>query len=325
MTGQRMPAVASSALLIWASASLYAQPSGAGLLNALRKLDEEAARSLSLTLQVRIPAHPFDLGQGTVSQNCRVSSDSGAHAINCENANPEKPIYRPPESVGYDRVDYDRNDNLILWREVRRFAFSSPALNGVRVQLEMLAVDKAGQISRRAAHNRLQRHNPGDPNSIYDLPQYLLALGRGFSGYLTEIRSVRRQGALLQVAAAGSYGPRLSGEWELSLEPAPAYLVRSAKFTKPGSDAAILSTQSLGAAPGGGFAASGAFRRILKPDVVYEVAVQLQQYSPKPDAALLAEARKQLEMPLGEGDETLDYTVTPPRRTFADSKAGQKK
>ncbi len=324
MPGQWTSIAASSTLLIWASAALYAQPSGAGLLNALRKLDEEATRSLSLTLRVSIPAHPFDPGQGTVAQSCHVSSDAGTHAINCENANPEKPVYRAPESVGYDRVDYDQNDNLILWREVRKHAFSSPALNGVRVQLEMLAVDKAGQISQRVAHNRLQKHNPGDSNSIYDLPQYMMALGRGFSGYVTEIRSVRRQGALLQVVAAGHYGPRLSGVWELSLDPAPSYLVRSARFTKAGADAAILLTQSSGAAPGGAFAASGAYQRILKPKVIYEVAVQLQQHSPKPDAALFAEARKRLEAPLGAGDETIDYTVTPPRRTFVESKAGRK-
>ena len=310
-----------AAALLWLlpfSGSSQVSPSA--LLDGLHARDDASSKGFSMALQARIPAHPFDLGQGTAIKTCQVTNDGASQALKCDYRYPRDPVYRASDVLGYGPVDYDLNSNLILWRETKKHGLSAADNNSSYVELDMHRVDKAGGVIEKISYVQLQRYRPGDADNLYEISHIFMALGGGFSEHLERITETKalRSGSL-HVVAQGSYGPTLRGTWKLVVDPEADYLVQNASFVKDGTSEPLLTFESSGIFRAAGvpaLARRGVMRRRLRADFVYEISVELQSYVPGPDPRLLDEARKRVTSALPDGAEIIDLSSQPPSRRF---------
>lgn len=72
----------------------------------------------------------------------------------------------------------------------------------------------------------------------FDIRRTLWSLGRGYSAYITNIKDVAKQedGLISVIAEATDISSRQGAKWELVIDPSAAYMVRSAKLYRMGTN-----------------------------------------------------------------------------------------
>jgi hypothetical protein len=133
--------------------------------------------------------------------------------------------------------------------------------------------------------------------STYDLliGRLLLPLGRGYSGRIEAISSVAMQpDGMLKVTAENKKGSHI-GRWELLIDPAADYLVRSAKAYRRDDSEPRYVVENAGVLTGGGRSAAHTARWIEEGGSPVSIAVT--SVSSKGDEELIRRTEERLDEP----------------------------
>lgn len=311
--------VCAIAVAVLAPSIASAGQSDQKLLDALRAKDRELTAAFTMRLEIGIPAHPFDSDQGTQWQSCILTCGPDRRAIVAHSRFEKAPVFQPMGFREYQSVDYDADGNLILWRELEKYALFAPAINDAYVVKQMLRVNPQGAVVDTVRHVQLQRYLTGSDDNVYELGQVLLSSGRGFSTHIAEILESRALGGgKTELRAQGSYGPALPGTWTLTVDGADQ-LVRSASFVPDGAGEPAILVESSGRIEADGLVVSkaGVLTFTGCPTPNYRISVSIRDIAKKVDLFLLGEAEDRVEGPLPPGEaEVIDFRTEPVERTF---------
>lgn len=220
-------------MLLFPSTIRGVEISGTELRNLLRQKDQiSKSVGYKFTFLLKKQAHRFDPNQGIVIEDCEVTwTVEGSFAMKKTNHyEKDIPIFGALGTGGYRSWDYDRDGNLIVWRDVESYILFTPERNDRIQKSKAFRVDPNGKLAREGnIHTTLHQYPIGNRGNTHEFDKLLLATGRGFSGHLRSITSVKSlPSGQVQVTAHSSVGHT----WELTIDPNSDYLVRKAILTR---------------------------------------------------------------------------------------------
>lgn len=315
------------------------------IMTELQKNDKAIADNGFQAMYIMtIPAMPGDTIQGNIIQDCNLYSNGNVTAFKADNRYvKDTPVYQSAEHKAYMDIDYDATGNLIVWRNLGKYAISEPARNEARNTLLSIRLSPQGINLGQNEHILYERYPRGSNDCIFELEQFKLTSGIGFSSYINHISTVKKlETGLLHVSANGTYGPTLSGVWDMLIDPDNGYIVRQAEFVSNGSVSPSLTVKNTGSVELGdnslvvatkGTVAYGA--ATAEEDAAYWVSIEINSiFEPQHneyeivtnengehavitiEPAFVTEIRKVLSKEPVDGNEILDYRVSPPTRIF---------
>lgn len=104
-------------------------------------------------------------------------------------------------------------------------------LSGNHYQDEVVHVSPDGGVKKDGLMHNSSVFGPADDGPLAPRREALWSLGRFFSGQVTRVTEVEeREGGLLQISADGIKSQGQNGKWQFVVEPAAAWMIRSAEF-----------------------------------------------------------------------------------------------
>lgn len=246
---------------------------------------------------------------GMVTNHCSASWTEDTRAIAILSTYKEPPLFVSRNDVPRGGW-HDKEGNCVLWRPVERYGLSTQSRNELLDKQVMYRINTQGEVVEETPWTILYRYPVGDTRNIYQLRQFLLAVGRGVAGRLNGIdwKATLPVIGLEKFVGPGSYGRGLSGEWEVSVDPKADFLVREAVFIVPGMNTPSIRTSSKGVVTSNGLSigSQGVFdyRTDKKTFVVIEFS-RVDSSAPDP---VLEQVTARLASPLPPNEsEIIDY------------------
>lgn len=197
----------------------------------------------TLDVDVECPASQFLPEQGTIKQKTRIAVNGGKIAIVWKSIELPRPKYFPPNSPGYEPVDYDQDGSLIVGLPYEGATLLDSLTHEDYYEFIAYSVSLNGEIVQGETANHLDRHEPNYTNThgITKLRSILCALGRPYAADFVEERSrMETADNMLAIEILGDYSPYTGrGLWKLTLDPATGYLMRRVEFAWPDGDPLI--------------------------------------------------------------------------------------
>lgn len=291
-------------------------------LDDLRAADAFIAAPFTASFEMRRSASWFDPDQGDMVMSCVLTSANGELGLSVVNNYERAPRYQAPRTPGYERIDFDKLANLIVWRSLESFALSSADLNRVWDLQQMSRVSPAGGVINSYVLPQVYDHALGNPDGVYQADQFWLALGRGFSRHVREIRAQQSTpDGLTETRAGGGFGSGLSGEWKITSDPARGGLVRSAVLIEDAGYIPSITVRTFGSievAPGVILPTSGEIVFDHHDTWEDKIEVTLIGFSSTPNLDHLQQLRAKLTAPLPPGVEYIDYRGSEPQRSHTE-------
>ena len=301
-------------IFLFPSARLHAEISKAELLNSLRERDQiSSTAGYKISFIVATEDNQFnDPNQGMVLRDCEATwTKEGAFAMKVINHYKHPPVFaartKPGDGSHHNYRAFDYYDgNLIVWRTLEGYTFSSLDRNDTIEKLRSFFVDPNGQIVQTGNNILVYRWPIDKPYSMHQFKYYQLPTGRGFSRHLGNVTSVKSlTSGLMKVTSQGSCGPSWQGTWEFTVDPNADYLVREAIFTTEGQHEPIKTITSSGVVEKDGIrlAKYGTYRSASGFELSVEVTDISKVVGPN---KLYEEVLSHLNSPLPPGSQIMD-------------------
>ncbi|HRX84786.1 MAG TPA: hypothetical protein P5572_07190, partial [Phycisphaerae bacterium] len=198
-------------------------------LQHMQEVDTALQRDFSASFTITIPHSAIGPDRGRHTKTCRLTRSGALSGMTIQWDYSQEPVFWDVGTHGCARGDYDRQGNLILWRPMRKWCYSAPDLNRVIDEQTMLLISPDGEIVHRGEQRVVHEYDPGDPDTLFEIGQFMRALGRGFGHRFADDRTGRQvEEGLLQLTAASRTGIDFPGKWHVVLDTRSNYLVRSA-------------------------------------------------------------------------------------------------
>lgn len=288
---------------------------GQELLDKLRSLDKSFLHTQTTVIEMERPEYDIQLRyEGSTKKKTTLTSDDGRMAIECERWYMSEPIYR----TGSEPIDYDKDGNYLVWRNIRSCSLLEPDLHAQQRERILIRVTPQGDLIEQEGAPVVEFYEPADSSWMFlDFMLPIWATGRGFAEHLSRITEVDQdqQSGLINFRASGSFSPKIEGTWEMSVDPKAAYLVRSASFTP-----------NRGVSPSFICTTTGtkwfdtcclAKKATIKMDADIPplndnvITAASKEFKPQADMALFSKARNLLRGPLPKDTDVIDFRVTP--------------
>ncbi len=218
---------------------------------------------------------------------------------------------------------YDESGNLTLLMEDRVEHIFEPArCSRMNIYVEYV-ISPSGEVIRQS--DKLQRvviYPPQEIALLIPKVRILWTLGRGFGAFLDEVTSVETgEDGLLSIKAVGRTMSGASGTWTLSVDPAQADLVRSAKWSPRGESTPFLEIETAGTRLSGTLPhpESGTFKFDMSGTPV-TYSVSFSGVSQKFDSEFYAAIDKRLSGDYAPNTNVHDRRTTPETYYFVNPK-----
>jgi hypothetical protein len=243
-------------------------------LEAMKKSDGRVKNVINkhkISYSMTTYANPLSPNQGLVLKQCEASwlDDTLSMHIVYSYMNP--PAYYPSQQ----RIDYDKDGALIIWRTVEKYIQSSPIRNDVIEKSKRIYAYPDGSIKEGNDTIFKYIYPIGKTDSIVEYSHFELAIGKGISQQLKNISSLEldSSGKNVKVQAKGLLGEGLEGKWILSVDPNSDYLIREAAFIADVNSSPLCQVTSSGTIStkdGVAFASKGniLFGKVLQTSIV---------------------------------------------------------
>jgi hypothetical protein len=209
---------------------------GEKVKDTLLELDKNAnLADYKVSFVVTRTDNPFnDPNQGTVFEDCEVTwTPKGNFAMKMKRHYEHPPVFGHVRSNNYLPVDYDKKEDLVVWRATQEYVLCTSDRNDLITKYEVFTVDPGGKVTEKGTNVILTQFPVDKPYSAYQFKYYRLPMGRGFSSRLTTIETGEAlPSGLLKLKSNGSCGPGFQGRWEVTVDPGADHLVREAFFTR---------------------------------------------------------------------------------------------
>lgn len=255
----------------------------------------QAASLARFTLEVEVDRtmHQSLRGQGGGTRIMRITMDRDATAIVWKVSDLAPPQYYPPDTPGYQPMDYDAEGNLKLAMWSEGATFRDQTLHEEYSESIGYLVAPDGGVLRETPSALLNRYRPSESNtvSLNLLRRILWALGRPDVAGLREVTSeATKPEGTQRVQAVGWWATGAgSGVSELLTEPDTGYIVRHASFAAEGEEQRAQ-CHSEGSRRFGDVVL--AERGEFSLPSVETIVVRLVSFSPTFDLELVGEVRK---------------------------------
>ncbi len=281
---------------LWSLGAAPAQDMQLPILEMLDAHDQAFFSACSVKLRATFPATGFDPGQGLVSADITMTSDGTDKVILVERNDPASPLFKADR---FDK-DYDEAGNYRLTLAKRNFVLLGPDAWKRRVDFRTLEITPQNSVTRISADSPLIEVTPvNHPDSANLFYRYVLPLGRGFSGLLTEITGVEEQeSGMVRVTARGTSFSPAQGLWELEVDLTRGCLVTQAFFqvdgggstsrTQAGEEATAVGPELPVLDRGTFFLASD-----------YAISIEVLEYQRAAVPSLIADVRQAITAPGG--------------------------
>lgn len=279
----------------------------------------EAVRHTSpdtFTLEVEVdrPVGALLRRQGSASYVVRITAAKDTIAIVWKASGLPRPKYYPPDTPGYQGIDYDANGNLIVSMWSEGAAFRDQTVNEEYSEDFGFRVAPDGTTKRRQGPGAplLSRYQASNSNTqmINLVRRILWALGRPWAdGVTTLVNEAAGPDGTKRLRAVGDWAPSSgTGLCELLAEPGNGYLVRQASFggegEPPRAESKSEGVRRFGEAT---LAERGEF---ILPRLE-TVTVRLVSFSPTFDPQLSGEAQEVISRARTSLVQVMDYRDDP--------------
>lgn len=276
------------------------------LYDRLREEDRSFMSNFELTVKETAGNPLIPLGLPT-QRRLTITRFDGSWGVQAELLDPGIPSYQ--ENAG--ELGYDHNGNLLLWRTSRFSVYAEDGeFYGSRAINTLYRIGRSGNVT--ATESPLSAVDLRNPATDYRNQIYSLwAAGRGFSGYLNEILTVRvTEDALIELEAIGSFRER-TGKWTIALDPEASYMARRAEFRRAKRHNPILVVENAGLREfGSAVLPETGSVRFKKSSGVHDkqrYVYEFIDWKPAHNEDLLANVREQLLGPYPKDTEIYDH------------------
>ena len=220
--------------------------------------------------------NPFnDPNQGVVFEDCEATwTPEGNFAMKVTLRYEHPPVFGHVRSNNYLPVDYDKKEDLVVWRAIREYVLCTSDRNDLITKYKIFTVNSGGKVTEKGTNVILTQFPVDKPYSVYQFKYYRLPMGRGFSSYLTTIEtSEALPSGFLRLKSNGSCGPGFQGKWEVAVDPGADHLVREAFFTRDSESKPmeVVTTSGIVKQDGITFAKNGVYKSISGFELSVEV------------------------------------------------------
>jgi len=209
---------------------LCAEVNSIELKKIINKKDQSCQLGYKICFLITTNDNPYkDTEQGMIFMNCESTwTEKGYFATKLIYDYEHPPVFAAPKSKNYRQFDYDEHGNLVVWRTLEEYALATPVRNDVIKKVRVFFVDPNNKIINTGDNIIMSRFPIDKPYNLHQFKYYLLSFGRGFSGYMDNIKSIKNQKFGKLEVLSEDYA---AGKWEFIIEPNSDYLVRKAVFT----------------------------------------------------------------------------------------------
>ena len=220
---------------------------GQEALGRMRAFDAAATGSFTLDLELARYHHAAKPEQGMMDARVQLATDGAAWAMLQESRYRSDPQYRPAGGE-YQAAEYDREGNLLVWRDTRIQAYIGSDLAGNRTELTLYRVTPSNQVAAmEEGAPAVLLVAPADASDFINVKYLLWAAGRGFGREVHDLLgSAAKADGAVELTASGAVG-NVGGTWRIAVDPANAYLAREATFTADGHDRPLVVCRTTGA------------------------------------------------------------------------------
>ena len=284
------------------------QPEGTSIVTTLR---QSISEEFTLEVELNLPVHVFLPGQGNTTQVHRITVGKDVLAIVWKASKLPPAKYYPPNTGGYQGVDFDADGRLIV-----SMCSEGAAIRDKRVHEEYweyvgfrVAPDETTVPTRGAV--LLDRYPPSHNNtsSMSTLRGIRCALGRLSGDDLVELESDdAKPDGTRELRVTGQFSPFSGlGVWELVIDSANGNLVRQAGFGARGEVPRITCSCE----------GTRWFDNVALPErgeyitSWFRTPVRLISFKPEFDPDIFAEARKIISRAQTRAVQLMDFRDNP--------------
>ena len=144
--------------------------------------------------------------------------------------------YEKPQYKAQQRLPTRRNpvpdENMRVLLKAKKWGYWGQDISGWNYEETVLTVSPSGEVvDTGRGKSRSLVFTPRDEDILSSQRVFLWSLGRFFSEHLDKVTKMEPSSdGRLFVSVIGRKGKEKSGRWELEIEPAAAWMVRSARF-----------------------------------------------------------------------------------------------
>jgi hypothetical protein len=296
-------------LVLFLSSCLIADEKD-NFLEAMKKSNVNAKSIINknrISFSILTNANPLSPKQELVLKQCIASWQGDTLSMHIVYSYINPPAYYPSEQ----RIDYNKDGALIIWRTVEKYIQSSPIRNEVLEKSKRFYAYPDGSIKEGNDTTFHYIYPIGKPDSIVEYSHFELVLGKGISQQLKSIYSIEQDssGKNVKIRAKGLLGEGLEGNWRLLVDPNSDYLIREAEFSADVNGTPLCQVSSSGTIStkdGVAFASKGTllFGKILQTSVVDVNIVSMNDNDCNDFHQIIS---KQLDMPMTPGTQIWDF------------------
>lgn len=278
---------------------------GNPILENLVAYDQAFLSGIDLSIEATHPTTAFDITQGYCTSIVRITGDGTELAMDSRQSKMDSPRF----AANRLEPDYEEDGNYVVSYTKNLSVHLGPESWKTRIEQERRSVDSRNTVVRTSPASPLfEVRSVGHEDAKNRVYRYLLPLGRGFSDLLEQVTSSSAiDGGLLRITATGSLFSPNMGDWEIILDSEKDYLVRSATFTRSGSDWKTTVICD----PSGGVTQEGLSlwnRGTFNLASNYDISVQLLGYSDKTDGDLMDRVKQEAQT-VRENSTLIDFGV----------------
>ncbi|MEK6675223.1 MAG: hypothetical protein AABZ47_06160 [Planctomycetota bacterium] len=287
------------------------------MLRAIREQDQAILSNSSIEVRVEQPTRGWELDQGYRMELCTMNFTLDRQASMCDTISIPELRYRPLNDRVHARWDYDDQGYFVVWVPMSSGTLHDTERNDSVTELASFGLNDQSKVVWRGNSTTYDRYSASDHNNwtTQEPLIYLRALGRNFSSILEGDLEVESLDSPIRSLCVNGFWGNLSGQWAISVESEPPYLVRHAAFTRTGRAQPILEFQSKGTLWFGNFAFAneGSYTVHLSDQnkVVHEIA--LEDFIPQVNPTLFEEVESTLREVEGRKHKLQDRRNKPAR------------
>ena len=273
------------------------------IISKMRSFDDTFMQASTIVVKTKSPVKSMmQAERGDKIEEITIVLNKNTIAVDREISYTEMPVYQKMPSVR--TIDYDPNGRLIVWRHTRERSLLEPDFQGHSDELKCILVSPDGQTTEYAAGNPSFDFYRPDDMQRYSLFLYpILATGRGFSKYLSEVIEMHKtKDGLVNFSARGFSPLGVAQIWQMVVDPNANYLVRSASY-KLINETFSFSTTGIKKFDGHSMA--------QRANIGPQITMEIQDYKPEVNKELLETTINMLRGPLPKGSKVYDWVTNP--------------
>lgn len=290
--------------------------------SALTNLQRRDSDVFTLEVEMELPAFALIPGQGDSTQNMRITVGTDVFASVWKATKLPPPKYHPPDTAGYQSVDYDADGNLILSMWSEGAALRDRATNEEYLESTGFRVASDGSIAGELSGATLQRYASSYSHTSGTAKMHAIrcALGRLSPDDLDDLeREDEKPDGLHELRVSGRASPYSGlGVWNLTVDSSNGNLLRHASFgAREGSPREECSSQGTRWFGNLALAERGAYTSGPQ-----RISVRLLSFKPELDPGIIAEAQRMISRAKTRTVQVIDYRDDPAKPRFVLVPAG---